>query len=58
MARATWDGAVVAESDTCESVEGNVYFPIESVIRDYLRESMPPPGLRLEGRSQLLRRRG
>ncbi len=39
MARATWNGTVIAESDTHESVEGNVYFPIESVNPDYLRES-------------------
>lgn len=39
MARATWNGAVIAESDRCEVVEGNVYFPAEAVNRDYLRES-------------------
>lgn len=39
MARATWNGAVLAESNTFEIVEGNVYFPIDSVKRDFLRES-------------------
>ena len=39
MARATWNGAVIAESDRCEVVEGNVYFPPEGVNRDYLRPS-------------------
>lgn len=39
MARATWNGAVIAESDRCEVVEGNVYFPAEAVNRDYLRDS-------------------
>jgi uncharacterized protein (DUF427 family) len=39
MARATWNGAVIAESDRCEVVEGNVYFPAEAVNRDYVRES-------------------
>jgi uncharacterized protein (DUF427 family) len=39
MARATWNGAVIAESDQIEMVEGNVYFPPEAVNRDYLRES-------------------
>ncbi len=39
MARATWNGAVIAESDTYEVVEGNVYFPPEAVNRAYLRES-------------------
>ncbi|MFQ5826589.1 MAG: DUF427 domain-containing protein [Dehalococcoidia bacterium] len=37
MARATWNDAVLAESDTYEVVEGNVYFPSESVRWDYLR---------------------
>jgi len=27
MARAIWNGAVVAESDECVTVEGNLYFP-------------------------------
>ena len=39
MARATWNGAVIAESDRYELVEGNVYFPPEAVRREYLRES-------------------
>jgi uncharacterized protein (DUF427 family) len=39
MARAVWKGAVIAESDRCEIVEGNVYFPPDSVNRAYLRES-------------------
>ncbi len=39
MARATWNGATVAESDRFEVVEGNVYFPLEAVKREYLRES-------------------
>ena len=29
MARATWNGAVIAESDNFEAVEGNVYFPAD-----------------------------
>ncbi|HEX2094903.1 MAG TPA: DUF427 domain-containing protein [Longimicrobiaceae bacterium] len=39
MARATWNGATLAESDRYEVVEGNVYFPPESVNPGYLRES-------------------
>ena len=39
MARATWNGAVIAESDRFEVVEGNVYFPPGAVKREYLRES-------------------
>ena len=37
MATAIWNGAVLAESDTYEEVEGNVYFPPESVKWDYLK---------------------
>ena len=39
MARATWNGAVIAESDRYEMVEGNVYFPPDAVNRAYLRPS-------------------
>ena len=39
MAKATWNGAVVAESDRCVVVEGNQYFPLEDVKRELLRPS-------------------
>lgn len=41
MPRATWNGAVLAEAeaDAVCLVEGNVYFPPESVDHTYLRES-------------------
>jgi uncharacterized protein (DUF427 family) len=39
MARATWKGAVIAESDETLVVEGNHYFPVQSVNQDYLTES-------------------
>ena len=39
MAKAIWNGAVVAESDRYEVVEGNIYFPPETVNRGYLRAS-------------------
>lgn len=37
--RATWNGAVLAESDDTVVVEGNHYFPPGSVNREYFRES-------------------
>jgi uncharacterized protein (DUF427 family) len=37
--RAVWQGAVLAESDWTVVMEGNHYFPPESVNREYLRES-------------------
>jgi uncharacterized protein (DUF427 family) len=39
MAKAIWNGVVLAESDRCEVVEGNHYFPAEAVDRRYLRAS-------------------
>jgi uncharacterized protein (DUF427 family) len=39
MPRAIWNGAVLAESDRCEVVEGNQYFPPDAVDRRYVRES-------------------
>ena len=37
MAKAIWNETVLAESDKFEEVEGNVYFPPESVRWDYLK---------------------
>jgi uncharacterized protein (DUF427 family) len=39
MPTASWNGAVIATSDKCEIVEGNKYFPPESVKREFLRAS-------------------
>ncbi len=39
MARAIWNGVVIAESDKYELVEGNAYFPPQSVKTEYLRDS-------------------
>lgn len=39
MARALWQGQVIAVSETWETVEGNVYFPPGSVDRAFLSPS-------------------
>jgi uncharacterized protein (DUF427 family) len=39
MAKAIWNGAVLAESDRCEVVEGNQYFPPDSVKMEYFQAS-------------------
>lgn len=39
MAKAVWNGAVIAESDKTVLIEGNHYFPIGSVHREFLRPS-------------------
>lgn len=39
MAKASWNGAVIAQSDATLVVEGNHYFPPDSVDARYLRPS-------------------
>ena len=39
MAKAIWNGAVLAESDETEMVEGNHYFPPNSLNKAYFKES-------------------
>jgi uncharacterized protein (DUF427 family) len=42
MAKATVDGVVIADSDKTELVEGNVYFPRDSVKMELLSHSPTP----------------
>lgn len=37
--KATWNGVVVAESDATRVVEGNHYFPPDSIKRDLFKKS-------------------
>lgn len=37
--KATWNGEVIAESDNTIVVEGNHYFPADSVKREFLSDS-------------------
>ena len=39
MAKAMWNGAVIAESDRTVVVEGNHYFPPETINQQYFQES-------------------
>ena len=39
MPKAMWNGAVLAESDKTEVVEGNHYFPSESIHREHFQDS-------------------
>jgi len=43
MAKAAWNDTVIAESDDIALVEGNVYFPIESVNFKYLVKNISTP---------------
>jgi uncharacterized protein (DUF427 family) len=37
--KATWNGAVLAESDNTVVVEGNQYFPADAINKEYFQES-------------------
>ncbi|MCW5732274.1 MAG: DUF427 domain-containing protein [Alphaproteobacteria bacterium] len=39
MPRAIWNGKVIAESARFELVEGNVYFPPDTIRQEYFRSS-------------------
>jgi uncharacterized protein (DUF427 family) len=39
MARAVWNGRIIADSDGIMEVEGTVYFPESSLKREYFRTS-------------------
>lgn len=39
MAKAIWNGITLAESEHTEIVEGNHYFPPESIKKEYFKEN-------------------
>ena len=39
MAKAIWNGKVIAESDNTEIVEGNHYFPADSIKQEFFTGS-------------------
>ncbi len=39
MPKAIWNGVVIAESDRCEVVDGNQYFPEDSIASEYFQPS-------------------
>jgi len=39
MAKASWKGAILAESDVYERVEGNIYFPAGAINKEYFSDS-------------------
>lgn len=51
MPTATWNGAVIAEArdDEVEIVENNVYFPMSSVMQEYLQPSDTTSGCPWKG---------
>ena len=39
MMKAIWEDTVIAESDGCVVVEGNQYFPADSLLKEYFEPS-------------------
>lgn len=39
MPKAIWNGSVIAESNDCEKVEGNFYFPPDSLKKEFFSDS-------------------
>ena len=39
MAKAIWEGTVLAESSQCVEVEGNQYFPPDAIKSEYFKPS-------------------
>ena len=39
MAKAIWEGIVLAESNQCVEVEGNQYFPPDTIQQKYFKSS-------------------
>jgi uncharacterized protein (DUF427 family) len=39
MPKAVWENALLAESNSCVVVEGNQYFPPDSIKREYFKPS-------------------
>ena len=55
MAKATWEGTVLAESDKTVEVEGNQYFPPDAIRKEYFPAERTALGVPLEGNGELLR---
>lgn len=39
MTKALWNGTVIAESDKCQEVEGNLYFPSDALRAKHFTDS-------------------
>jgi uncharacterized protein (DUF427 family) len=44
MAKAIWNNIVLAESETYETVEGNIYFPMALLNKEYFKDSAKTRG--------------
>jgi uncharacterized protein (DUF427 family) len=50
MAKAMWEGAVLAESNATVEVEGNQYFPPDAIRKEYFKPSERARCVRGKGR--------
>jgi len=39
MPKAIWNDVVIAESELFEKVEGNIYFPLETINKEYFKDN-------------------
>ena len=39
MPKAVWNGQVIAQSDRCEVVDGNQYFPADAIQSEFFQDS-------------------
>jgi uncharacterized protein (DUF427 family) len=39
MPKAVWNGKVIAQSDRCEVVDGNQYFPADAIQAEFFQDS-------------------
>ncbi len=39
MPKAVWNGQVIAQSDRCEVVDGNQYFPPDAIVSEFFQDS-------------------
>jgi uncharacterized protein (DUF427 family) len=54
MARAIWNGRVIAESDQTLELDGEVYFPESSLKREFFRSSSTTSTHPLKGQARFL----
>jgi len=52
MVKVTWKGVVLAESDDIEEVEKTIYFPPNSVKKEYFKKSDTPYTCPWKGKCQ------
>ncbi|MGA2277230.1 MAG: DUF427 domain-containing protein [Terracidiphilus sp.] len=54
MARAIWNGKVIAESEKTVTMEGNLYFPESSIRREYFHPSTTTSMCPVKGQARYL----